>query len=357
MNNNIWEILICSAALESQKLRSALQTAMAVSRAGNVFFQDTEIWAAYKTDLPAASAYISACAGVVALLAALLEPFMPSFSRNLLKQMNLSASLMLTDEIVEQSKSIADLIPVGHVISTQEPKPLFRKILESEIEEMRSKFAGAQSDRKSEQASKISKSDEKSGKNEKPKQKVKADGGNKATQGKKPSTKDDAPVDISRINLRVGHILKAWRHPDAESLYVEEVDVGEEKPRTVVSGLVKFIPEAEMQNRRVVLVCNLKPANMRGIKSEAMVLAATSQDGSSVELVEPPESSTVGEPVTVAGFNGEPDDMLNPKKKVWERIQPDLITDENLQACYRGTPLSTTKGVCKVKSIVGGHIK
>ncbi len=63
---------------------------------------------------------------------------------------------------------------------------------------------------------------------------------------------------------------------------MEEVDVGEAEPRTVVSGLVKYIPEPEMQQRRVVLVCNLKPASMRGVKSQAMVLAASSADGSKV---------------------------------------------------------------------------
>jgi tRNA-binding EMAP/Myf-like protein len=45
----------------------------------------------------------------------------------------------------------------------------------------------------------------------------------------------------------VGLIKKAEKHPDADSLYVEEIDVGEEAPRTVVSGLVKFIPLEEMQ--------------------------------------------------------------------------------------------------------------
>ena len=74
-------------------------------------------------------------------------------------------------------------------------------------------------------------------------------------------------------------IKKAWQHQEADSLYVEEVEVGEEAPRQVVSGLVKFIPEAQMQMRRCVLVCNLKPANMRGVKSHAMVLCATSLDG------------------------------------------------------------------------------
>lgn len=80
----------------------------------------------------------------------------------------------------------------------------------------------------------------------------------------------------------MGLIRKAWKHPEADSLYVEEVELGEDAPRTVVSGLVKYIPEEQMQNRRVVLVCNLKPVSMRGIKSHAMVLAATSTDGNSV---------------------------------------------------------------------------
>lgn len=52
-----------------------------------------------------------------------------------------------------------------------------------------------------------------------------------------------------------------------------------------MSGLVKYIPEEQMQMRRCVLVCNLKPANMRGVKSHAMVLAATSPDGLNVRII------------------------------------------------------------------------
>ena len=61
------------------------------------------------------------------------------------------------------------------------------------------------------------------------------------------------------------------KHPDANSLYVEEIDLGEGKPMTVISGLVKFIPEEEMQDRMAIILCNLKPSKMRGIMSEAMV--------------------------------------------------------------------------------------
>ena len=81
-----------------------------------------------------------------------------------------------------------------------------------------------------------------------------------------------------RLDMRVGLIKTAKRHPDADSLYVEEVDVGEEKPRTVISGLVKFIPEDQMQNRKAILMCNLKPSKMRGIMSEAMVMCASTPD-------------------------------------------------------------------------------
>lgn len=52
---------------------------------------------------------------------------------------------------------------------------------------------------------------------------------------------------ISRLDIRVGVITEVQKHPDADSLYVEKIDVGEEQPRTVVSGLVKFIPLEEIQ--------------------------------------------------------------------------------------------------------------
>lgn len=47
---------------------------------------------------------------------------------------------------------------------------------------------------------------------------------------------------MSRLDFRVGQIVDVKRHPDADTLYVEEVDLGEGRNRTVVSGLVKHIP-------------------------------------------------------------------------------------------------------------------
>ncbi|RKO83000.1 hypothetical protein BDK51DRAFT_11224, partial [Blyttiomyces helicus] len=97
--------------------------------------------------------------------------------------------------------------------------------------------------------------------------------------------------DPSKLDLRVGLVREVKKHPDADSLFVEEIDLGEDKPRVVVSGLVKYMDASELQDRLVVCLCNLKPAKMRGIESQAMVLAATSPDGSKVELVTPPAGS------------------------------------------------------------------
>ena len=112
------------------------------------------------------------------------------------------------------------------------------------------------------------------------------------------------------------------KHPDAESLYVEQIDVGESEPRTVCSGLVKYMTEDEIRGATVIVIvcfssmlsdrprspsfvqCNLKPAAMRGVKSFAMLLCASSKDGKEqggVEFVLPPAGSQAGERVYFEG--------------------------------------------------------
>jgi aminoacyl tRNA synthase complex-interacting multifunctional protein 1 len=114
----------------------------------------------------------------------------------------------------------------------------------------------------------------------------------------KQEKKADDPPNPGMIDLRVGIIRKAEKHPDADSLYVSHIDVGEDKERIVCSGLVKYIPLEEMQNRAVVCVCNLKEVKMRGVTSQAMVLAASEPvEGDAakekVELVIPPAGAKV----------------------------------------------------------------
>lgn len=162
-------------------------------------------------------------------------------------------------------------------------------------------------------------------------------------------------VHVGRLDMRVGLIRKATKHPDADSLYVEEVDVGEEKPRTVISGLVKFIPIEEMQNRKAILMCNLKPSKMRGIMSEAMVMCASTPD--KVEILTPPEDSAPGDLVHVAGFERKPDAQLNPKKKIFEACAPDLKVNSDKVATYKGVPWTVNGKHCNSTTLVDVQIK
>jgi tRNA-binding EMAP/Myf-like protein len=204
-----------------------------------------------------------------------------------------------------------------------------------------------------------------------------------------------APLSPALIDLRVGHILRCIAHPNADSLFVSTIAMGDEEGtehthvdeetgkvvRTVCSGLNGLVPLAEMQDRKVVVVANLKPVNMRSIKSAAMVLAASpkAEEGADphaadrvVELVQVPEGSEAGDKVHFEGWPyGEgkgPEKQLNPKKKVWESIQPGFYTGEDLAVGFdaeaaegveggKGLLVVEGKGKCLVKTLKGAVVR
>nr|XP_056711278.1 aminoacyl tRNA synthase complex-interacting multifunctional protein 1 isoform X1 [Euleptes europaea] len=194
------------------------------------------------------------------------------------------------------------------------------------------------------------------GEEKKKKEKAEKKGEKKEKKQQIPASDDSKPVDVSRLDLRIGCITTVKKHPDADSLYVEEVDVGEGNLRTVVSGLVKHVPLEQMQNRMGIFLCNLKPAKMRGVVSQAMLMCASSPE--KVEILAPPSGVVPGERVTFEGFLGEPEKELNPKKKIWEQIQPDLHTNDQCVATYKGVPFEVKgKGVCKAATMANSGIK
>lgn len=78
----------------------------------------------------------------------------------------------------------------------------------------------------------------------------------------KPELVNDSVIDVRKLDFRIGKIIDINKHPDADSLYVEKIDCGEEKPRTVVSGLVNHVPIDEMRDRIVMILANLKPVKV-----------------------------------------------------------------------------------------------
>ena len=220
----------------------------------------------------------------------------------------------------------------------------------------------------------------------------------KAPKQPKQPTAKDTPLTPALIDLRVGYILKAEAHPNADSLYVSTIAVGDpagadntseyegQVVRTVCSGLNGLVPLAEMQGRKVVAVCNLKPVTMRGVRSAAMVLAASPRpppggepEGGgghakeTVELVDPPAGAAAGARVAFEGWEGQPEGQLNPKKKVWESCQVGFTTTEDLGVAFERAKVEqlqkeevkpdlaqlVVKGVgpCTVKSLRGAVVR
>ncbi|CAG8753682.1 2832_t:CDS:2 [Dentiscutata erythropus] len=166
------------------------------------------------------------------------------------------------------------------------------------------------------------------------------------------NTPTELPVDVSRI---------AENHPKNAKSYVSTVDVGDASgnPRTVVSGLANHIPLEQLQGRYVVAVCNLKPARLQGIESQAMLLAASSPDGTQIELLDPPVDSEIGEQIVWKGFGSAKRDneILNPKQKVFDQVAEGLRVNEEGVAMYKDIPFETSKGVVTVKTLKEGTIR
>jgi len=97
--------------------------------------------------------------------------------------------------------------------------------------------------------------------------------------------------DWKKMNLRVGKILEVNDHPNADKLVVMKVDIGNEV-RTIVAGIKQDYTKKELLNRKVVVFTNLEQKELRGIKSEGMILAAVKDE--KVVLIQPEKEIDVG---------------------------------------------------------------
>lgn len=168
--------------------------------------------------------------------------------------------------------------------------------------------------------------------------------------------------DFTKMEIKVGKIVKVWNHPDADKLYCENVDVGEvggeggegsSGLRQIASGLRPHYSLEEMEGRLVAVVCNLKSSKIVGFASNGMVLAAKSGDGSgAVQLVDIPEGTPVGERLFIEGLVGEPHSSQQIKKrKTWDAVAKDLKVDDKGEATWKGGVIRSSKGVCTVKDV------
>jgi len=89
---------------------------------------------------------------------------------------------------------------------------------------------------------------------------------------------EETKEELSPLNLKVAEIIEVKDHPNADKLYVLQINLGTEK-RQLVAGIKEFYSKDELKNKKIVVVTNLKHAKLRGIESQGMLLAAEDNKG------------------------------------------------------------------------------
>jgi len=192
------------------------------------------------------------------------------------------------------------------------------RLEDEEIEALRTRFSGSQKERMEKAMAEQDKRDEKkpkesapsdraAAKPEAPKGETAKSAAPKTEGAEKPAEPPLGPEECearfrAEIDLRVAKIVKIERHPQAEKLYIETVDTGDGE-RVIVSGLVPHYKEEELLGKHIVLVSNLKPAKLRGVVSNGMLLAASNEGV--VEVLFAPHAAP-GSRVTLEGESGSP---------------------------------------------------
>lgn len=171
----------------------------------------------------------------------------------------------------------------------------------------------------------------------------------------------NSEYDISVLDIRVGQITKIWEHPEAEKLFCEEITLGNGEIRNVASGLRPFYKAEDLLNRYVLVLCNLKSRALVGFASHGMVLCASNLDHTAVELVIPPGSASeivLGERILFEKYPGEPEaENKVAKKKIFEKVAPELQTNESGQVVWKDS-LATTKAgvVCAINKMPNAKV-
>ncbi|MDR0638692.1 MAG: methionine--tRNA ligase [Spirochaetaceae bacterium] len=256
-------------ALEWAELREGCHKVFELSAFANKYFQDNEPWKK-RTQAPAeAEAVIGDLTALLADIAVLIQPFTPVAAEKI------AGFLGLTLE-KEESNSI-DWNGLGQgrpITAGVTSEVLFTRLEDDFINALREKYSGSQKERG---LSPVGAED--SGAHE-----------NAAAQ----SAQNPEDAFAALLDLRVAKIVKIERHPKADKLYIETLEIAGEE-RVIVSGLVPFYKEEELLGKHIVVAYNLKAAKLRGVESRGMLLAASvkSEDGSeTVEALDAAEVET-----------------------------------------------------------------
>ncbi len=240
-------------AFEKLEYRNAIKIIVELAQAANGFLQAQAPWAKVKTDAEAARADLSDVADVVYVLGA------PPLTFQALEKARYP--------VLDRSR------PIGT------PEPLLPRLEEEKVNALvppEPTEPAKEAPKKGEK--KMDKGEKKPA--EAPTTQASPGAGAGAATG------EIEYDDFAKVVLKVGKLLAAEKVAGADKLLKLSVDVGEEAPRTIVSGIAQAYAPEQLVGRRVVVVMNLKPRKLKGIESRGMLLTA-GPGGKELSLLDP----------------------------------------------------------------------
>ena len=248
---------------------------MNLAQFGNYYFDQKQPWNLVKNDKEACGTTLHICLKIVNALAVFTAPYLPYSSDSIWNILGNKDSIYKRN----WDQALGDL-KVG--TSIERPKPLFKKL------------------------------------------------------DLKDFIKEGDP--FSKLDLRVAKVLDVKDIPNADTLYMIHLDLGELGKRVIVAGMKPHYSKDEMKGKSIVIVSNLRPAKIRGVKSNGMLLAAEDEKGT-CSLLDPGKSSP-GSEVIIEGIPREPVSVLEFEdfKKV------NMMVGDGKKATYNGKVLKSEKG-------------
>jgi methionyl-tRNA synthetase len=224
-----------TGTLAEARFKEPLREIMQLARAGNRYIDAQQPWSLADEDPERAGEVLHHCARLCRGLAILTAPYLPHSAQRLWEALGQEGSVHEAD----WTQATAELEPGTPI---DEPEPLFEKLDEDEVMDL------------------VAPDEDETGEDQ----------------------EDDDMSQISfedfqDVDMRIGRVTSVEDHPDADKLYVVEVDLGDET-RQLVAGLKNLVEPATLEDLEVVVVANLEPATIRGVESQGMLLAAEADE-------------------------------------------------------------------------------
>ena len=262
-------------SLSKCNFKKGLRIAMNLAQHGNYYFDQKQPWNLIKSDEEKCSTSLNICLSIVNALTVFMSPYLPFSSQKIWEMLGNTTNI----SDLNWDESISTL-NVNYTL--EKPKTLFDKlsIEEGMIEE-----------------------------------------------------------DLfSNVDLRVAKVIDVKDHPDADKLLILEIDLGELGKRVIVAGIKQFYSKEEIMGKNIIIVTNLKPAKIRGVQSNGMLLAASDSTGL-VSLLNP-DNSNPGSRIFIDGIKHNPDYILEFEK--FKEIK--MKVNEKQQIVYKNKILKSEKG-------------